>query len=135
MTRALAGVEAPTREQREAAWNGCAYTIYVPGSVGEGPRTRPSEEQWQAASEPFRQLLHKLAPRRCVIFGKIAWSRMPETQVYLSDDVQAYRLPGGALCWCLCLTHPSGRGAPSWRTMHRAISVFQASEFVDPGPP
>jgi hypothetical protein len=91
LTRALANKETPTVEERKWAWNSCAFTNYVTGTVGEGARERPSRTKLIDAQNPFLELLETLGPRRIVVFGKGMWPNMPECEVYITDDFQAYK--------------------------------------------
>jgi hypothetical protein len=59
------------------------------------------------AQKPFLELLETLAPRRIVVFGKGMWPNMPECEVYITDDFQAYKTNDGALAWAMCVSHPA----------------------------
>jgi hypothetical protein len=123
----LAGKETPTREERNRAWNSCAFTNYIMETVGEGARERPSRPMLIDAQSPFLELLEEIKPRRIVAFGKHhMWPNMPECEVHLTDDLQAYQRRDGALAWTMCLAHPAGRGSVDWKILARAIGVFKS---------
>ncbi|MDB5411178.1 MAG: Uncharacterized protein JWL84_6090 [Rhodospirillales bacterium] len=124
-TRALAGSVHPSRSELIAAWDRCAYSIYVQSSVGNGSDNRPSRAMYEAAQAPFLSLLETLRPRRVVILGLEAWESFPPTQRYLTRDVQAYQLSSGDLVWCIALGHPASlQKWPGWETVHTAINLF-----------
>lgn len=119
LSRALANEVDPSAELLRAVWQKVAFTNYVTGTVGEGPRQRPSPEMWNGAKEALPGLLAELRPRRAVVLGKTMWSKMPECEVRITDDVQGYRLPDGSLALCWALNHPS-RGL-SWRQLAAVV--------------
>ena len=51
--------------------------------------------------------LEQLRPRTLIVLGKRMWDRMPETVVYLSDDIQAYRLQNRETVICWAIEHPA----------------------------
>ena len=131
MTQALCREEAPTAEQRRAAWNRYAYSIYVPRSVGRGSGTRPSAAQWKEAAHQFRVLVGQLAPRKVIITGLDAWNRMPATDIHFGDRCQAYRV-GGRLVWCLALPHTANRiEGFRWSEVGELIAAFTATDFPE----
>ena len=131
LTQAICRDESPSILQRAAGWNRFAYSIYVPRSVGPGAGTRPSAAQWKEASEQFWTLLAKLTPKRVVITGLDAWSKMPSTEVSFGDRCQAYRL-GGRLIWCLAVPHPANRREGfRWREVSQAIAAFDGTDFPE----
>lgn len=128
-TQALAGKRSPSLKERHAAWDVCAYTIYVQDTVGDGPRQRPTIKMFQAAQNVFLQLINRLEPRLIVIFGLDAWAQFPESQVHLVRDLQAYRLSSGQLSWCLALEHPASLKWIGWKNANEAIKLFQTIAF------
>lgn len=125
LTMALAGMARPSKSERQLAWDQCAYTIYVQGSVGDAARQRPIAEMFEASKQPFLHLLNELQPKRVVVVGLEAWKNMPNCEVFLTRDVQAYRLNTGDLVWCMALGHTAGYEWPGWATAHDAIDVFR----------
>lgn len=116
LTRALCGVEWPTSEHALDAWNSVAFTNYVPISVGEGARVRPSRAAWQQALEEWPSLLNLISPKVIIIFGSDMWSKMAKTQHYTSDRIQGYDLANGSIATCFATIHPSSpRGSLGWR--------------------
>ena len=61
ITRALANEEQPSEGRVKSVWNRVAFSNYVDGTIGQGPRTRPSEEMWAAAKERFLKDLYRSA--------------------------------------------------------------------------
>ncbi len=119
LTRGLAAEESPSAERIRAAWDGMAFINYVPGSVGDGARQRPSGEMWTLAKEAFPALLGDLTPRTVVVLGKTMWGQMPECDLWLTDDVQGYRLQNGSVAMCWAINHPSA--GLSWRRLADVI--------------
>jgi len=128
LTRALAGCCEPTGEQITAAWAKAAFTNYVPGTVGLGREARPKKEHWNKAREAFPQLLAELAPQTIIVLGKTMWSMMPDTQFYVTDLVQAYKLPDGGRAMCWAVDHPA-RGL-SWEKLARVIAFAHRGELL-----
>jgi hypothetical protein len=120
LTRALAGTEWPTKEQIEATWSAAAFANYIDGTVGLGPRLRPTAEMWERAKLAFPQLLNGLKPKNIVVLGKIMWDLMPEADVWLTDDVQGYRLGDGTFAVCWAINHPSA--GLSWRRLSQLMA-------------
>jgi len=118
LSRALANEEWPGADELRRVWHRVAFTNYVPGTVGEGPRLEPTAEMWESSKQAFPELLNKLEPRRVIILGKRTWSHMPVCDVWITDDVQAYRLASGSLAMCWALKHPS------WGLSWRELSAF-----------
>jgi hypothetical protein len=112
LTRALCGVEAPSAEQTQIAWQSIAFTNYVPVAVGEGHAANPTVALWAQAASELPDVLNLLKPRLVIVLGREMWNRMPETQVILGDYVQGYTLENGETAMCHVIAHPS-RG-PSW---------------------
>lgn len=124
LSRGLAGEEEPSKERLHYVWNRVAFTNYVGGTVGEGPRERPTSAMWKAAEAAFLpNILNNLRPRRIIVLGKTMWSKMPDTDVYMTDDVQGYSLEDDSVVVCWALHHPSAR--LSWSrladTIHFAL--------------
>ena len=130
MNRALSGEADPSPDAMRAAWDRHAYTIFVQRSVGEGAGVRPSKELWDEAGPHFLALLEQLQPQKVIITGKDMWQKMPECSVRLLDDLQAYRISGGRLVWCLAIPHPANRveGFP-WEKVAESIQVFEVTSF------
>ncbi len=128
LTRGLANCLAPTAEQMKEAWAKVAFTNYIPGTVGLGREARPTEEQWRRAHDAFPALLADLAPRTVIVLGKTMWNRMPETQFYVTEELQAYRLPDGSEAVCWAVRHPS-RGL-SWEKLAHVIAYAMRRELM-----
>ena len=122
LTRGITGEESPEKEKMINAWDRVAFTNYVPGSVGKGPRSRPSREQWEAAQGQWKELLNKIRPRRVIVVGKTAWGEMPETQLGFCEDVQGYSLDDESKVICWAVDHP--RHGLRWR---RLAAIIQFS--------
>jgi hypothetical protein len=121
VSRALAATENPDGNRLEAVWGRVAFTNYVSVTVGDGSRIPPASEMWKTAKREFLPGISNLfnpTPRRVVILGKTMWSKMPETDVFITDDVQGYTLADGVMmCWATC--HPAG--GLSWRELANII--------------
>jgi len=116
LTRGVTGKENPSREDREVGWSRVAFTNYVPRAVGGAARVRPSPELWVEAQAEFHNLLKTLQPKNVIVLGKEMWAMMPDTQVWLTDDVQGYVVDDDmALCWAV--PHPSAGLSWEWLAM------------------
>lgn len=108
LSQGLAGEEEPSNERLRHVWHRVAFTDYVGGAVGEGPRERPTPDMWRASECAFHlDILNKLRPWRIIVLGKDMWREMPETNVYMTDDVQGYSLADGSVAVCFALHHPA----------------------------
>jgi hypothetical protein len=132
ITRAICGKKQPNRREREAAWSEYAYSIYVPGSIGQGARTaRPSAEMWRTAKRFFPSLLNELEPEKIIVTGYDMWKDgMPDCEVFWVRDIQAYRLSNGRLAWCMAQPHPSNsKEGFSWEAIANRIAFFRSIKF------
>ena len=82
---------------------------------------------WQDAKQEFPALLESLKPRNIIVLGKEMWSLMPETSVWLTDDVQGYMLPDGQMAICWALNHPSA--GLSWPRLAAVIRFARDREL------
>lgn len=122
LTRALAKSDHPSTEQAQAAWDRAAFLNYVDGTVGIGARIRPTDEQWYAATQSFRQTLEELRPKTIIVLGRALWSHMPDADIWLTDDVQGYRLSDRSVTMCWAVSHPSSSGGLSWSRLSDLIA-------------
>jgi hypothetical protein len=130
MTRAICGKTDPSLEERQLAWGQYAYSIYIPGTVGKGPGGVRTPEMWEAGAPQFIGLVNDLAVEKVIITGKTIWRNMPDCDVYLTDDLQAYRRRGGQLTWCLAVPHPANRYQGfDWQVVGDQIRYFRATTF------
>ncbi len=108
LSKGLAGEKEPSKERLCHVWNRVAFTNYVGGTVGEAPRERPTTAMWNAAKDAFRpDILNKLTPRpkQIIVIGKTLWGKMPDTDVYMTEDVQGYMLEDHLVVVCWALPH------------------------------
>lgn len=127
VSRALADEENPTRDRLQFVWDRAAFTNYVSGTVGDGSRTRPTPTMWADAKRDFLPEVSKLAPKRVIVLGTTMWGEMPETDIYITDDVQGYRLGGGEIMMCCAVNHPAG--GLSWRKLASVIHFTYEREL------
>jgi hypothetical protein len=128
LSRALASEECPAKECLERVWARVAFTNYVSGTVGIGARIEPSAEMWQAARATFPDLLNALRPKNIIVLGKRMWDEMPLTDIWLTDDVQAYKISDSEIAMCWVLQHPSA--GLSWRRLANIID-FACERKID----
>jgi hypothetical protein len=122
LTRALCNKESPSLQERTAAWNQIAYSIYVQRTM-ETLQDRPTNKDLELASQPFLDLLEELRPARVLVTGYAVWKGMPRTHVIRDMYLQAYRLKDGHLCWCQAVRHPR---VTSWRNLAKQLKHFEA---------
>ncbi|MCB0184003.1 MAG: hypothetical protein KDK08_06555 [Rhizobiaceae bacterium] len=122
ISRGLCAKQYPSREEVFAAWHTVALTNYVPEPIGSGPRQRPSAADWRTARERWPEILKLLTPRAVVVLGRTLWSRMPPTDIFISDDLQGYNFQGQSVM-CIAVRHPSG--GLGWRTLADAIAEVE----------
>ena len=132
LSQGLAGEKEPSKELLHHVWNRVALTNYVGGTVGEGPRKRPTSDMWKAAKDVFRpDILNKLRPRRIIVIGKTMWSKMPDTNVYMTEDVQGYLLEDGSVVVCWALPHTAA--GLSWTRLADTIYFALGRELPRSG--
>lgn len=125
LTRGLAGEEMPCRERRCKVWNLVAFTNYVPETVGEGPRVRPTRKMWIAAERAFPKLLERLQPQRVLVLGKGMWDRMPKKDMDSTDDGRWFINGEVEIKW---VYHPCS-GRMSWKRLADVIRDFCPGAF------
>lgn len=128
VTRALCADAAPNREQRAAAWATVAFNNFVPGSIGHGPRARPSREAWDHARASFLETLPSIRPTRLLVLGKANWNNLPWD--HWDQATQTYRLPDGSRILVHHTAHPAAIGM-SWTRMVDAIEQLRAASLPD----
>jgi hypothetical protein len=126
VSRALANEQDPTESRLNSVWNRVAFTNYVTTSVGEGARTRPSPIMWAEAKNNFLGDISKISPKRIIVLGRTLWTKMPDTDVFVTDDVQGYSLSGD-IVMCQAVDHPAG--GLSWQKLASVIYFTYEQEF------
>lgn len=135
VTQAICHKREPSKAERTSAWDEYAYWIYIPGSVGEGAGGRRTEKMWEDGERDFKGLVERLTPRpeKVIITSLSAWEKMPESDVHLTDTLQAYRLKSsGNLIWCLAVPHPASRKRGKgfrWSDIAEQIALFRSTVF------
>jgi hypothetical protein len=131
VSRALANEENPTKDRLQYVWDRVAFTNYVSVTVSvtveDGPRTRPTPVMWADAKRDFLPEVSKLAPKRVIVLGTTMWGEMPEADIYITDDVQGYRLGDGEIMMCCAVNHPAG--GLSWRKLASVVHFTYEREF------
>jgi hypothetical protein len=130
VSRALANEENPTKDSLQFVWDRAAFTNYVSVTVGDGSRTRPTPAMWADAKRDFLPQISKLLsprPRRMIVLGTTMWAMMPDADIYITDEVQGYRLDDGEMMMCCAVNHPAG--GLSWRKLASVIHFTYEREF------
>jgi hypothetical protein len=122
VSRALANERDPTSDPLQFVWDRVAFTNYVSVTVGDGSRTRPTPAMWGDAKRDFLPQVSKLAPKRVIVLGTTMWVQMPETDIYITDEVQGYRFRDDEIMMCSAVSHPAG--GLSWRKLASAIHFY-----------
>lgn len=126
LTRAICNSPSPSSEEASEGWNKVAFTNYIPVTVGDGARKRPSRAGWKQAEEEWPVLLNRLKPRAVIVLGMVMWNQMPTSQTFESAVVQGYQLDDGQVAVCHAVRHPSwGPGWPAYMAF-----IAQALERV-----
>jgi hypothetical protein len=135
ITRAICGKNDPSMIERRSAWAQYAYSIYIPDTVGIGPGGHRTPAMWAAGAQQFLSLINDFDVEKVVITGLTAWGMMPDCEVYLTDELQAYRRRNGRLTWCLAVPHPANRHQGfNWDGVSQQISLFRATSFPNVWP-
>jgi hypothetical protein len=128
LSRALTNEVSPPRKTLRFVWNRVAFTNYVPGTVGCGPRIRPNNDAWKKAADALPKLLDQLQPRCVIVLGKGMWDRMPETHIWFTNEVQGYRLSTGNVAMCWAVKHPAA--GLKWQELS-ALIHFAYQQVLD----
>ena len=108
LSRGLAGKEDPSKERLHHVWHRVAFTNYVGLPTGEGLGNIPETDMQKAAKGAFcDDILNKLWPRRIIVLGQILFDRMPQEDVYMTEEVQGYILEDGSIAVCWRISNPS----------------------------
>jgi hypothetical protein len=83
---------------------------------------------WRTAEAAFPALLNDLRPKNIVVLGKTMWGEMPPTDLYLTDDVQGYKMQDGQVAMCWAIHHPSA--GLSWTRLAAVIDFACARKVV-----
>jgi hypothetical protein len=124
----LANAQNPTRDRLKFVWDRAAFTNYISLTVGDGLRTRPTPAMWADAKRDFLPAVSKLAPKRVFVLGTKMWGMMPDADIYITDDVQGYRLGSGQIMMCCAVSHPAG--GLSWRKLASVIHFAYQPELA-----
>jgi hypothetical protein len=126
LTRAVTGLEWPSPDQADVAWNQYAYTNYNPVNVGAAT-IRPSEESWKQAENEWPDLINLICPQTIIVMSKTCWDYMPKTQ--FKDNAvnpfngnkcnEGYALASGDVAMCYVIQHPS-----------RGLSYLEYAKFI-----
>jgi hypothetical protein len=81
---------------------------------------------WNDAKSDFLPAISKLKPRRVIVLGTTMWGNMPEAHVYITDDVQGYRIDDEIMI-CCAVNHPAG--GLSWRKLASVIHFTYEREL------
>lgn len=112
LTKLLKGTDADlTEEDRVEAWKHIAFYNYVQEIVGDTARISPTTEMWEAAREPFEEVVNRLKPNVILVLGVNLWNQM-------------YNLPPECQVEWASVTHPSGgiKYEPSFAEIAKAIT-------------
>jgi hypothetical protein len=86
---------------------------------------------WAAAQQDFLPQVSRFwghpKPRRVIVIGTTMWTHMPTTDIFISDDVQGYRLDDGEIMMCCAVSHPAG--GLSWRKLASVIYFTYEQEL------
>ena len=112
LTKLLKGTDADlTEEDRVEAWKHIAFYNYVQEIVGDAARISPTKEMWEAAHEPFVEVVDRLKPDVILVLGVNLWNQM-------------YNPPPKYQVKWASVTHPSGgiKYQPSFAEIAKVIN-------------
>ena len=82
---------APTAQESNSAWKHIAYANFVQEFVGDGPRQRPSRDQWKTGQPALTELVHRLRPHALLVLGRATWNHITEGRASNEPPIQ---IPG-----------------------------------------
>ncbi len=112
------------REHILGFWQKVVFYHYVQGRVGDGPRQRPTGEQWADGARLFGQVVQESSPSHVIFLGKQLW------RAALASGVAVENAPGSGRIplvqpppTALAIHHPS---APGYRHLenYRRVQAF-----------
>ena len=98
-------------EHKADFWNSVSFYNYVQQFVGDGPRQRPSYDQWERSKQAFVETISQINPQVCVVFGYELWGNLPLPEKEITSDgyqTYVYDTGGGRKMFTGCVAHPSG---------------------------
>lgn len=132
--RSLVG-KSTDEEKRRVIWNSIAFYNYLQYAL-EVPRMKGEAEAYDAAEDPFFQVLDKLEPELIIVWSaggrdslyeKMPKNRWIDCDNEIIDDVSIpngkYKLSNGTDVPIFFVHHPSSRGY-SWKYWHKVIEKF-----------
>jgi len=119
--RTLLGIDDPARSK--AFWHSVAFYNFLQSDRLRRPRQAVRREEWLASRSPFHAVLGELRPERILVFSKTTWDWTGHADLWLHNEVQAFRLGDGTTAWCLALPHTKWRGY-SPKKWHPLVAAF-----------
>ena len=128
--RSLVGHETTPDESRQI-WDSIAFYNYLQVAMG-GPRKAGTAEQYQAAAEPFFEVLEQHQPELLIVWGKRLWDNLPSGERWQEGEAVSvegyavqngyYRLSNSKRVHAFCVYHPSA--GYDWAYWHKVISLM-----------
>jgi G:T/U-mismatch repair DNA glycosylase len=68
----------PTKAESQEAWKRLAFANFVQQFVGEGPRQRPTRDQWKTGQAALTEIVQRLRPHAVLVLGGETWNHITE---------------------------------------------------------
>jgi hypothetical protein len=108
-------------DDKVAFWNSVSYHVYIQQFVGTKPRQRPTDEMWEAAVQPFYEMLEQLKPELLLVLGVGLWEHLPRDRATSKTKTAVRYSIGRSATLAGFIRHPSSFGFPyqPWRNRAR----------------
>lgn len=101
----------PTAKESNSAWERIAYANFVQEFVGDGPRQRPSRDQWKTGQPALTEIVHRLRPHAVLVLGRETWNHITEGQAADEPPIQTPGRPDRSI-WLM--PHEDGYAKSTW---------------------
>lgn len=122
---------APTAVESQSAWKRIAFANFVQEFVGDGPRQRPTPDQWKTGQPALNEIIRRLRPHAVLVLGGETWNHIKEGQ---ASDELPIQTPGRPDRSIWLMPYEGGYAKSTWiyhpatgyDSNASAIKVFEA---------
>ncbi|MEP6908259.1 MAG: hypothetical protein ABI858_09805 [Pseudoxanthomonas sp.] len=121
----------PTAQESNLAWERIAFANFVQEFVGDGPRQRPTRDQWKTGQPALTEIVRRLRPHAVLVLGRATWNHITDGQ---ASDEAPIQMPGRPERSIWLMPYEGGYAKSTWiyhpstgyDSTASAIKVFEA---------